>query len=747
MAYTKHKPLQTLIAIACIGGIAGLFFTISGKYDQEVIREFEAPASSLIISPEKPLLIPLPHSEKQIAGVVVYAGDEASAHISLRASIQDIHGNILSKKQRQITRYKKSGAPEIQIFFQRKTYGEKEKVFLSLAPLRSESVTLVANEGLVLSTLYREPVSAGTKQGVVIGTAFALSLILIYQLRNTKRVWLFAGASIFLFSILVTLPYIYRPSAWGIHDWDYRHSLSHIYQTTIQNYHEFPFWNPYICGGTAGLGDPEFALFTPSFVLQSIFGVENGTGIALSLGLIITGIGMLVLGRSMKLDPFSALMSASVVMFGSSLLLKASEGHTTIIFAYMWVPWVFWAWLYAYRTTKTIWTLLCGIFLAFALLQGGIYILSYTILSFIGVSLLSSRKKDAMRISLYAVLWMIGLAAFQLIPTLFFLREFPDPTFVGSTYTYTRLWDIFFGRYLPNTHVLQNQVSRWHEYGAYIGYGVFALVLLGMSYWKHSRIVRTLVIGTGVTLVISSLGPLFQPVLEHVPFIPRSNISRLVLFTLLCGSLLAGFGMKRILNTFSPRYTLIPLCIAGFIAIDLLSLAYPIAEQGFAIPPFTENIEKSPYPIEHVTKTYEVRHQGVDMPRGYAAILQGYGTSSFCSVIGPESRVIRDVTGYLLAEEGVTTSLVSWSPNKIVFSYDAPHNTDIIVNSNYANGWHASNGLILRTNKILTIRVPAGKDTVTLHYSPPGLLLGITISICTFIVCIGRGFFLRRSSR
>jgi hypothetical protein len=746
MAYTKYLPFQMCLAVALILGIAATFFSVSGRYDSEIVQGFEAPTVSLHVSSEKPLVIPLPHTEKEIAGIIVYAGDEASAHTTMHATIQDVYNNVLATKQRQVTRYKQSGSPEIQLFFPRKSYGEKEKVFLSLTPLIGQSLALVANNrddeqkepSLVFSVLYREPISVGTQQGVIVGTALALSFVLLYQLRNhRKKQWIGAMVIIFLFSILATLPYIYRPSDWGIHDWDYRHSLSYIYQTTIRIYHQIPLWNPYICGGTAGLGDPEFAIFTPSFLLQFIFGVENGTGIALSVGFIITGFGMLFLAKALKLDPLPALLSSIVVIFSTALMLKATEGHTTIIFAYMWVPWIFWAWLYAYRTNTQRWMLACGIFLSLALLQGGIYILSYTVVSLIGISLLSSRRKDAVLISLYAGIWMIGLTSFQLIPTLFFLREFPDQSFVGSAYTYMRLWDIFFGRYLQGTYVIPNQVSRWHEYGAYIGYGVFALVLIGASYFKSSKIVRILLFGMVVTLILSSLGPLFEPLLHHLHFLPRSNVSRLVLFTILCGSLVAGFGMKRLLLLTASRYPLLPLVLVGFIAIDLLSIDYPIAEQAFVIPRVSKTLPQSPRPLTYVSDAYEMRYQGNDIPRAYAAAQKGYGTFSFCSVIGPQSSVVTTSVvnpspSYIWAEEGVSTTLVSWSPNKIVFSYDAPQTTEVFINSNSAKGWQVDRGSIVRTSSLLTVHVPAGKQTVTVQYQPKGMVVGILITFGTF---------------
>ncbi|MDA1169342.1 MAG: YfhO family protein [bacterium] len=755
MSYTKHHALEACIASICILGIAAIFMSVSGKYDPAVVEAFDAPETQIEVSQVKPLRIPLPHDDKPIAGVIVYAANEATAGATFNARIEDNRGNILVKKRLQRVVYSQNNRPAIHVLFHEKKFSQKEQVFLLITPSTNDSYTFIGTPGqaLVYSLLYKEPVSSAAKQGIYIGTALALSIVLLYYARvQIKWQWIGAALIICIFSLLSTLPYIFRPGDWGIYDWDYRHSLSHIYQTTIREYHQFPLWNPYICGGTAALGDPEFAVLTPSFVLQFIFGVENGTGVALSFVYIITGIGMLFLARRIGLDPFPALVSSFVMLFSSSLMLKATEGHTTIIFAFMWVPWALWAWIAAYRAdtkhTKK-WILLCGLFLTFALLQGGIYVLSYTAVALGALSLLVRNKKSSLKISFYSYILMVGLGSFQLIPSLLWVKEFPDQAFVGSGYTFMNLWDIFFGRYLQNVYIIPDQLSRWHEYGAYIGYGVFALVLLGASYVKSSRIVRILLFGILTTLIVSSLGPLFEPVLGYMKFLPRSNISRLVLFTTLSAALLAGFGMKRILLLKSSYAPVISLIVIGFIAIDLLSLTYPIAEEGFGISRVTENIPKSPLPITYTDETFNVRHIGNDMPRAYAATLKGYGTFSFCSVIGPNSAVIQlsDVNNppdFMQPTHGVQTELISWTPNSISFTYTSSQDSDISINTNYASGWRVNVGSIVQKNQRLTVHVPAGENTVNLSYTPPGLWVGLVITLLTLLYAAVQLKHLRR---
>src|SRR5580693_9449703 len=54
--------------------------------------------------------------------------------------------------------------------------------------------------------------------------------------------------------VLTTLVWVLRPtlnnpSALGSHDWDQMESHRYLIQKTILRFKQFPFWNPYACGG------------------------------------------------------------------------------------------------------------------------------------------------------------------------------------------------------------------------------------------------------------------------------------------------------------------------------------------------------------------------------------------------------------------------------------------------------------------------------------------------------------------
>src|SRR5581483_11951522 len=251
-------------------------------------------------------------------------------------------------------------------------------------------------------------------------------------------------------------------------------------------------------------------------------------------------------------------------------LLQAVEGHVNI-FANMWIPWTFWAWLGSYRRQmKPVW---CGLFLALTFYQGGIFILTYTAIAFAILPLLTRERLRAYTVSILAGLWALGFAALKLIPALYWLKQFPKEQYASPTYTLPYIYQILAGRYLHGANVLPNQGTGWHEYGAYIGPFALALAALGVWAGRRKRLTYILV-GTAVlAILLSSTGPLTKPLFDHATFLPRSNLSRVVFYAVIPLSILAGYSIDWLKRWKTVGHVLAILLI-GTVAVDVMTLAY-----------------------------------------------------------------------------------------------------------------------------------------------------------------------------
>ena len=134
---------------------------------------------------------------------------------------------------------------------------------------------------------------------------------------------------------------------------------------------------------------PEFPIFSPTFLLELIFGVPLGIKFAISFSVAVTGIGMLILARRLGRSVEAGLIAALAVAFGTVSLLEITEGHVNVLAA-MWIPWILWSWHRMVVDNKK--PTLCGIFLALTFLGGGIYLLMYTALAFIGLLLFARNR-------------------------------------------------------------------------------------------------------------------------------------------------------------------------------------------------------------------------------------------------------------------------------------------------------------------------------------------------------------------
>jgi hypothetical protein len=247
-----------------------------------------------------------------------------------------------------------------------------------------------------------------------------------------------------------------RTMPWELQTGIINFSLHHYYRETIVTYHQFPFWNPWTCGGTAALGDPEFPLFTPTYLLELLFDIPNGLRLAIYFSVAVRALGLLMLAKRLKLSLPAAVVTVLGVTFSSVGVLELVEGHVNFLTS-MWIPWIFWAWLTAYQRNVALipkrtgwkfwkltgWEMALAGFLAITFYGGGIYLLMYTTLAFIILPLLVSKPKVAIMTTIRAGALALGLVAVKLGPVLMWLKQWPDQYYTPSTVTLPWLYEIF----------------------------------------------------------------------------------------------------------------------------------------------------------------------------------------------------------------------------------------------------------------------------------------------------------------
>jgi hypothetical protein len=723
-------------------------------------------------------------SGRPIKGVVVFS--PAPGRVDGTLAVQLSVGGRLVAESRELRQVWRKDSSHLVVPLRPFSVPDRAEIELEIVRTGGDSLLLKAAQEsgvLTMSLLHPAPLDFGTRQGVLVGVVFLLGAALVDML--PQRRWLAAGLLLTLTVWLGLAGFLFPTGALGISDWDYFFTVHEAYRRILFDHHSFPFWNPYACGGTAGLADPEFSVLSPLYSLEALFGVSLGLRLAAVVATTVGALGMLALGRRLRFSVQAALLAGVVLALSTTVLLKLVEGHVGM-FAAMWVPWIFWAWHRAYgqekskaqnqkpksspndKTHKTKyskhrhrwriwnlrfelvrswrhrknaanrWPLICGIFLALTFYQGGIHILLYLAPALAILGLLVSDRGRGLGVTWQAGLWALGLSAVKLFPVLLWARQFPDKAYAVSTFTLPWLHEVFLGRHLHGARVIPGQGGGWHEYGAYLGPLVLALALLACQRWRHHR-VKLLVAGVIGTLVLSSLGPALKPLLDVVPYLPRSYTSRVVLLTVFGLALLAGIGLE-VVRAWVRRSRLgvLPVLLVGVVAINLASLAYPLMEQAFVLPAVAEPLALAPAPLAFTRETHKVGSGGVEYDRAYEAARRGYGTLSYCSVLGPSPAVVpvgEPNSKYVQLQEGSgEVRLVYWSANRVSVQVAADSDAVVVLNTNYADGWRARGGEVMSASGRVAARVPAGQHRVDFQYYPPGLPAGLLVSAVTLLI-------------
>ncbi|MFH1354150.1 MAG: hypothetical protein ABIH36_02585 [bacterium] len=677
-------------------------------------------------------------SDQSIKGIMLFVPDREGVRSELEVRIW--FGNQLLTKAKQ---YRQSNHGELNglVFsFRPISLPDRTQLEIEVIHVRGKPVALevAADSGaLSMSLLHPALMNPGTRQGVLVGIVALVGVALI-SILPSKR-WLAAMLLLVIVIPLALTGFVFSTGVMGVSDWDYFMSVHESYRRSLLIYHDFPLWNPFTCGGTAGLADPEFSMLSPLYLLELYGGVSLGLRLAVLVSMTTGGAGVLLLGRRLGLTQYAALLAALGWSLGSVTILHLVEGHIGWL-GTMWVPWVLWAWAGAYwRKVRS--KLACGAFLALIFYQGGIHILLYLVPALIVTGLLVSNRKLGLKVTWQAGWWALGLSAVKLVPALLWVRQFPDRVYAVSASTWPYWHEVFLGRQKHGAVVLPGQGGGWHEYGAYVGPIILALALLALARWRDSRVVRGLAIGSGLALIVSSLGVYLAPALDSLPWLPRSYTSRVIIFTVLGISLLAGFGLDVIKKwSRGGRTEWLRLLLVGLVAVDLASLAYPLSESAFVLPEVFDKLPAASAPIAFSREKHAVRVGDREYDRAYAASNQGYGTLSYCSALGPEAAVVtvdEDGSDYVLLIEGSgDVKLQSWSPSRVVVMVNAESDDLVVINTNYAQGWSVNGRPAVDVKGRVGAKVPAGQRKLIFTYRAPGFIFGLLVTAMTAAIAV-----------
>ncbi|MGH7436672.1 MAG: hypothetical protein ACRENE_13445 [Polyangiaceae bacterium] len=566
----------------------------------------------------------------------------------------------------------------------------------------------------------------------------------------------------------------------GGHDWDQMESHRYLVTKTILRFHQFPFWNPYACGGHATWGGFESGtiVVSPWLPFYLLFSLPLALRVEIFGSALVSMIGAwLLAGRFTRSAAVRALV---VVVFAVNgrWTLQLAAGHTWHL-VYGLTPWA----LYFYDRAAGAsplhgaprWrdTVYLGVTIAMMVYTGGIYPLPQTALlvAVYGVALsIVTRSLRPLGVGLVGGAIAVGLAAPKLLPIVEVLSRFPrliDSTEFMDFMGFVQILvapDQDMGT--PASHVSQ---WGWHEWGMYIGWAAVVLVFIGTILGRGVR--ESPLKWAGLVALVLGLGA-FDPhspwaELHKLPVFKSQHVpSRWLYPSLLMLATVTASVFERGLRRAGRARAWLEVAMlpaVAWIAYDIASVARLAMTHTFAnhMPKVAEST--GPFHTE-ITLPRELEYASDYAPPSLPAEMANIGTIA-CGTFPGLNVYVRDADGRVsglgargrsdplyrgeaFVPEGLgTAEIVSFSPNAITVRVTGSQAGDhVVVNQNWDGGWRADGEPALNWSDTIATQLHAADSTITFRYRPRSWYLALVWCAAT-LGAIAYAYRVRRRMR
>jgi len=306
---------------------------------------------------------------------------------------------------------------------------------------------------------------------------------------------------------------------------------------------KIPLWDPYIQCGSPHLAELQTCVFYPLSVIYLLFSYPLAFNYFIIIHVILAGLFTYILMKKWGYSPYASFLSAIVFMF-SGYIISVINLLASLASA-IWLPLVV---LFYERALKKDWvknSIITGLFMTLEFLGGEPVVLYST---FFILVLMSGLRVKPMAL---AIVVFLGLASFQIIPFLEFLRytsrnlmDFNEAS-MWSLPVYA-LSELFFPYLSESDYIYKDYWTRQSWLLVYymgIAAIMFAFISLKFDSTKRRRVIFY-VLALGLVLSFGRYTPLYYFLYN---FLPGFKFSRypikfffMVAFSL---AVLAGMGM------------------------------------------------------------------------------------------------------------------------------------------------------------------------------------------------------------
>jgi hypothetical protein len=523
-----------------------------------------------------------------------------------------------------------------------------------------------------------------------------------------------------LLSLLYYFPILNSNNNIGIQDWDLNFAWTEATRVTLLNYHQFPLWNPYTCGGTVQFANPQIPVISFQTVFALLFGTIRGIKLSIFFHGVIGFIGFYFLARQYKVSYVGSLLASIIFSFSGITSSFLSTGMIVFIsFAY--TPYILMC--FNKSIDKGKWGVISGILFAVSFYYSyhiplilGIYIFIYTLVNSIMKRTLAPFK---------AFIVLILTSTLLILPKLLFSYQLLHfyPYLVDDISGYSIHNFLYFllsqKQNLFNEMNVQGYFYGIDENSIYVG--IISLVLFLLFFVKNKKDIKN-----NISLVITSLvilwimfGNVIYPslygVIKHLPVFSSFRVAQRFRFDFIIPfSLISGLGLDNSIKLLQIHKLAKPISIICLVVIyvdlTIFSTNNFLSKTLIIINPeshlskgeaFIQTVDKSP--DFEIQRTIQIPDSLLDKNTfspwsyEYLKIKQNKGVlhcydpiTSSVSAVGISDEKYMGEFHLLELDDKTKVENIFWSPNKLIFKITNANetmNNSLIINQNYYPGW------------------------------------------------------------
>ena len=517
-------------------------------------------------------------------------------------------------------------------------------------------------------------------------------------------------------------------------------------RASVARYHEFPFWNPYECGGYPLWDNPQGFAGAP--LLWTVFFVNSTVSIYIWViaHVAFAFASMWLFARhEVKLSRAATFVAAAAWAFSGFHQQHYSGGHFTF------VPWVFFPlalllWRRAEHDLR--YAVGLGVLAAWMFYEGAVYPLPHLVL-LLGAETLTRawplrRLPRILRAGAIVGVVAFTIAGSRLLPVLDQLRQHSRPALHDSD---AITWTTFKAMFLARQHErgVPGQQYVWTEWGTYLGPIVLALGLLGIVAGGVETAWMAVLLALAFLLMCGHFAKWapWSLLTAHVPPFKEMRVpSRFRATVSMFLAAYAGIAVDRLLaaaqrfvpsRPWSRATQTLVVAIALLGVGDIIGVGIDTIPQFFTSAPLTKQV-----PSPHFYYGGPGLASFLDQPAQNRGELSCYDEWGF----GQGSHVWEgDQSQARATDDGATVELARRTQNTFtIVAVAKRRGARVLLNTVYDDDWKTDVGKTVKVDNQLAIDLPeAGRFHIHAKARPRTFVAG---AILTFLGIAGTvGFF------